>query len=87
MSFPQAKDYSATVYAKQIAHDKLKCSKQLSVISNELSNFADKCEGDGVLRISEAVIGMTIYGENATVINDAGWDYRKTGTTWLFYIK
>lgn len=85
--FPKASDYSALVEAKRIKNQKLAITDQLSAISKALTNFADKCDGEGVVKIDEGVIGVAIYGENAKTINEAGWDFRKVGTTWLFFIK
>ena len=85
--FPKASEYSALVEAKRIANQKLAIADQLSTISKALTNFADKCDGEGVIKIDEGVIGVAIYGKNAETITEAGWGFRKVGTTWLFFIK
>lgn len=85
--FPKASDYSALVEAKRIKNQKLAASDQLSTISKALTNFADKCNGEGVIKISEDVVGEAIYGQNHRTIDEAGWGYRKVGKDWLFFIK
>lgn len=85
--FPKASDHAALVEARRIKKLKLVISDQLSTISKALTDFSDKCDGEGVIKIDEGVIGVAIYGENAKTIAEAGWGYRKVGTTWLFYIQ
>lgn len=85
--FPKASEYSTLVEAKRIKNQKLAIADQLSTISKALTNFADKCDEEGVIKISEGDIGVAIYGENAETIAEAGWGYRKIGTDWLFFIK
>lgn len=85
--FPKASDYSVLVEAKRIKNQKLAIADQLSAISKALTDFADKCDREGVIKIDEGVIGVAIFGENAKTIVEAGWGYRKVGRNWLFYIQ